>query len=82
MTFKIVNANNGNETKSDIFPWDIFKSDAISFLSKNIKASPNIGNETKSNIFPWGIFKPDAISFYQKILKHFNDFQSRNFSVV
>ena len=26
-----VNPNNGNETKSDIFPWDIFKSDTISF---------------------------------------------------
>ena len=25
-----VNPNNGNETKSDIFPWDIFKS-VISF---------------------------------------------------
>ena len=24
-----VNRNNGNETKSDIFPWDIFKSDVI-----------------------------------------------------
>ena len=24
-----VNPNNGNETKSDIFPWDIFKSDVI-----------------------------------------------------
>ena len=32
-----VNLNNGNETKSDIFPWDIFKSDSISFLSKYIK---------------------------------------------
>ena len=31
-----VNVNNGNETKSDIFPWDIFKSDIISFLSKYI----------------------------------------------
>ena len=28
-----VNPNNGNETKSDIFPWDIFKSDTA-FLSK------------------------------------------------
>ena len=27
----------GNETNSDIFPWDILKSDAISFLSENIK---------------------------------------------
>ena len=24
-----VNPNNGNETKSDIFPWDMFKSDKI-----------------------------------------------------
>ena len=32
-----VNPNNGNEKKSDIFPWDIFKSDTVSFLSKNIK---------------------------------------------
>ena len=24
-----VNLNNGNEAKSDIFPWDIFKSDII-----------------------------------------------------
>ena len=24
-----VNPNNGNETKSDIFSWDIFKSDTI-----------------------------------------------------
>ena len=32
-----VNPNNRDKTKSDIFPWDIFKSDNISFLSKNIK---------------------------------------------
>ena len=32
-----VNANNGNDTKSDIFPRDIFKSDTIFFLSKNTK---------------------------------------------
>ena len=29
--------NNGNETKSDIFPWDKFKFDSRSFLSKNIQ---------------------------------------------
>ena len=29
-----VNPSNGNETKSDIFPWGIFKSDNISLLSK------------------------------------------------
>ena len=31
-----VKSNNGNETKSDIFPLDIFKSDVISFLIKKI----------------------------------------------
>ena len=30
-----VNPNNGNETKSDIFPWDIFKYEAIYFFIKN-----------------------------------------------
>ena len=29
-----VNPNNGNETKSDIFPWDIFKFDSISLFIK------------------------------------------------
>ena len=33
-----VNPDNGNETKSYISPWDIFKSD-IFFLSKHIKVS-------------------------------------------
>ena len=32
-----VNPNNGNETKSEIFAWDMFKSDVISFLLKCIK---------------------------------------------
>ena len=32
-----VNLNNTNETKPDIFPWDMFKSDSISFLAKYIK---------------------------------------------
>ena len=31
-----VNPNNGNEIKSGIFPWDIFKSDTISFFYQNI----------------------------------------------
>ena len=29
-----VNPNNKNETKSDIFSWDIFDSDVISFFIK------------------------------------------------
>ena len=31
-----VNPNNGNEIKSDIFPWDIFKSDTTSFFYQKI----------------------------------------------
>ena len=27
-----LNQNTGNETKSDFFPWDLFKSDTISFF--------------------------------------------------
>ena len=41
------------------------------------------GNETKSHFSPWKIFKSDVIYFFcQKILKYFNDFQNRNFSVL
>ena len=29
-----VNPDNANETKSDIFPWDVFKSDMILFVIK------------------------------------------------
>ena len=29
-----VNPNNGNEARSDIFSWDIFESDTISFFIK------------------------------------------------
>ena len=29
-----VNLNNGNETKSNIFSWDIFKSDTVSIFMK------------------------------------------------
>ena len=59
--------NNGIETKSDIFPWDIFKSGVISFFIKKTfkkingfqnqnlrfmtKVNPKNGNETKSDIF-------------------------------
>ena len=44
MTFKnflgfmaTVNPNNGNETKSDIFYWDTFKSDVIFHWLQNTK---------------------------------------------
>ena len=32
-----VKPNNPNEAEADIFPWEIFKSDATSFFIKNIK---------------------------------------------
>ena len=34
MNFKS-DPDNGNETKSDTFPWDTFKSDTISFFIKS-----------------------------------------------
>ena len=30
------NQNNTNDTKSNTFPWDVIKSDAISFLKKKV----------------------------------------------
>ena len=33
-----VNSNNENETESDIFPWDIFKSDGIYFFIKKYQS--------------------------------------------
>ena len=32
-----VNPNNGNGTRSDIYPWDVFKSDIILYCSQNTK---------------------------------------------
>ena len=36
-----VNLSNENNTKSNIFPWDIFKSDSISFFYQNILKNYN-----------------------------------------
>ena len=33
-----VNPNNGNQTKSDIFSWHIFKSDTTSFFIKKYRS--------------------------------------------
>ena len=33
-----LNPNNGNQTKSDIFPRDVFKSDTISFFIKKYQS--------------------------------------------
>ena len=42
-----LNLNNGNETKSDILPWDMFKPDARSFF---IKKYSSISMAFKINI--------------------------------
>ena len=40
--------NNGNETKSDIFPWGIFKSDVITFYQKILKYFNDFQNQNFS----------------------------------
>ena len=88
MTFKIdflslmtkVSLNNGNDTKSDIFPWDIFKSDSISFFSSKyikLKQRNKIKHFFMAHIQIW-----HHIFFYQNILKYFNDFQNQNVSIL
>ena len=77
-----VNPNNGNETKSNIFSWNLFKSDFLFFKSENIKSiqslwplkflsfmtRKNLNNEIKikPDIFPWDLFKSDVIFFIKK----------------
>ena len=79
--------SNKIETKLDIFPWDIFKSDVMYFFIKNIKVfywlsklkfpgfmtkvNKNNENQTKSDILPWDIFKVDVIYFLSKNIKVF-----------
>ena len=45
-----VNSNNGNETKSDIFPWDIFKPDTTSFYHKILKYFIDFQNRNISDL--------------------------------
>ena len=40
-----VNQNNGNETKLDLFTWDIFKYDTISFYQKILKYFNHFQNQ-------------------------------------
>ena len=39
-----VNPTNGNEIKSDVFPWDIFKSDIIFMVRKILKYFNDLNN--------------------------------------
>ena len=68
------NLKNRNETKSDIFPWGIARSETISFskfLSFMTKVNPNNENEIKSDILSWFIFKSDIIFHWSHNTKIF-----------
>ena len=91
-----VNQNNGNETKSNIFPWDIFKSDTI-FLSKHIKYFINFQNQNfsflwltwtktmgvkQNQTFFHGTYSDLMLLFTgRKILKYVNGFCNWHFSI-
>ena len=63
--------------------WSILMNFKSKFLNFMTNVNQNNGNEIKSDIFRWDMFKSDTISsFHQQILKYFNDFQNRNFSVL
>ena len=95
---KNVNWNNGNETKSDIFPLDIFKSDTISFFIKKYKVFQWLSKSkflsfmtkvhtkkwkwNKTRHFPMGDIQIWHIFFYEKIFKYFSDLQNQNFSAL
>ena len=77
-----ISANKGTETKSDIFPQDIFKSGIIFFVQKILKyfnkvykylifmtkVSAHKGKETKSDIFSRDILKSGIIVQRSKTL--------------
>ena len=68
-----VNPNNGNETKSDIFPRDIFKFDTISFFIKNYQSISMTFKISYLNV---------TFFIACKILKYFNDFCNWQFSIL
>ena len=92
---KKVNSNNRKETKSATFPWDIFKSDVISFFVEKYfsmtfkikffsfltKVNPNNVNETKIDIFHRTHSNLTSFLIGQKILKYFNDFYNWHLSI-
>ena len=61
-----------------LFQW-FPKSKFLSFMTKVNRSN---GSEPKSDIFPWDIQIWHYIFFYQIIIKCFNDFRNRNFSVL
>ena len=78
---KVFDRTNSNLTSffiKKLFQW-IWKLKIPSFMTK---VNPNNINETKSDIFPLAYSNLIPYLFFQKILKHFNDFQNQNFSVL
>ena len=86
--------NNGIETKSDIFPWDIFKSGVISFfIKKTFKKINGFQNQNLSGLWLKWTQKMEIRHFQgtysnltsyfigSKILKYFNGFCNWHLSI-
>ena len=91
-----VNLNNENDTKSDILPWDMFKSSIIFFYQKILKYFNDFENQNFSVLwlnwtqviqmkqrqtFSYGTYS-NLTSFFIgcKILYYFNDFYNWHLS--
>ena len=93
-----VNPNSENVTKSVIFLWDIFKSDVIFFLSKNIEvfqcfsksnflsfmtnSEPKEWKWNKTRHFFHGIYSNLTFFIGHKLLTFFSDFNNWEFSIT
>ena len=62
-----VNPKNGNETKSDIFQWEIFKSDTISFFIKKYRSITVTFKIEISQFLDWS--EPNLWKLYK--IRHF-----------
>ena len=69
--------SNENETISDIST--TFEFDISQFMTK---VGPKNGNKTKSLFFHGTYSSLAPYLIYQEILKYFNDFQKRDYSVL
>ena len=69
--------SNENETISDIST--TFEFDISQFMTK---VDPKNGNKTKSLLFHGTYSSLAPCLIYQEILKYFNDFQKRDYSVL
>ena len=93
-----VKSNNGNEQKSNIFPWEIFRSDVIYFFAKKYtKILMTIKIEVSALWLKWSqtmVIKQNHtfsmrhiqiwhhFSFGHKLLKYVNDFYNCHLSIL